>query len=340
MRRRILFEQLLALREDQSEGDEFAVIPLDEMRHKVGVSAEGYPKFFVCTNDTTTSSMNTTLEILSVEYGLSCTFVDENRTETIYNYTVITLRSLDETLQSEFVDIVFLMLQRLPELPSRRDIAVEVENLISIFSAMTCPPRKQIQGLWAEMLVIERSISPELLINAWHDSPSSKYDFTLGRDKIEVKSTSGEERKHHFSLDQLNPSRNSRLLIASVIVRESGHGNGGMSVNELYTRICERVSSIDARLHLYKVIVETVGSDIHKIEDVFFDYVGASDTLRFYDAYEVPGIRKEGIMQGVSSVGFSSDLTGIIDVQSPESSFAVSDSPLFNSLFRKQVWQN
>lgn len=333
MQRRFLFEQLLALREGQPEGCEFTVIPLEGTMHKVGVSAEGYPKFFVFTNDTASSTKNTTLEILSVEYNLSCTFVDENRTKTPHNYTVITLRSLDETLQSEFIDIVLLMLQRLPEIPSRHDIAIEVENLISIFSAIACPPRKQIQGLWAELLVIERSVSPLILINAWHDSPSSKYDFTLGRDKVEVKSTSGEERKHHFSLDQLNPSRNSRLLIASVIVRESGHGNGGMSVNELYAKICEKVSSVNARLHLYRVIVETIGSDIHKIDDTFFDYVEASDTLRFYDANEVPGIRKDGIMQGVSSVGFSSDLTGIVDVQSPESAFAVKDSPLFNSIF-------
>ena len=200
---------------------------------------------------------------------------------------------------------------------------------------MSCPPRKQIQGLWAELLVIERSLVPETVINAWHESPTSKYDFTLGRDKVEVKSTSSEERKHHFSLDQLNPSRNSRLLIASIIVRESGHGNGGISVRELLDKICMRVSSIDARMRLYKVIAETVGSDIHEMEDVFFDYVEASDTLRFFDANEVPGINKDNVMQGVSSVGFNSDLTGIIDVQSPESSFAVTDSPLFNSIFRK-----
>ena len=335
MLRRELFEQLKTLREGQSEGREFTVIPLEGMLHKVGVSVEGYPKFFICTNDTASSTKNTTLEILSVEYNLSCTFVDDNAVETPHFYTVITLRSLDETLQSEFIDIVLLMLQRLPALPSKREIAIEIENLISIFSAMNCPPRKQIQGLWAELLVIERSLVPETVINAWHESPSSKYDFTLGRDKVEVKSTSGEERKHHFSLDQLNPSRNSRLLIASIIVRESGHGNGGMSVRELYDKICEKVVSIDARMHLYQVIAETIGTDIHKMENVFFDYVEASDSLQFYDANEVPGINKDGIMQGVSSVGFNSDLTGVIDIQSPESTFSVTDSPLFNSIIMK-----
>ena len=335
MQRNELLEQLRALHNGNSEGGEFTVVPLDKMAHKAGISEEGYPKFFVCTNDTASSTKNTTLEILSVEYNLSCTFIDDNDISIPHFYTVITLRSLDTTLQSEFVDIILLMLQRLPEMPSKREISIEVENLISIFSAMTCPPRKQIQGLWAELLVIERSMVPEMVINAWHNTPTSKYDFTLGRDKVEVKSTSGEERKHHFSLDQLNPSRNSRLLIASVVVRESGHGNGGLSVRELYDKICTRVTSIDARMHLYQVIAETIGTDMHKLENVFFDYVEASDTLRFYDSNDVPGINKDGIMPGVSSVGFSSDLTGIIDVQDNESAFAVTDSPLFNSLFMK-----
>lgn len=335
MQRNELLEQLRAMHGGSSGEGEFMVVPLEGMAHKVGVSAEGYPKFFVCTNDTASSTKNTTLEILSVEYNLSCTFIDDNEISVPHYYTVITLRSLDATLQSEFIDIVLLMLQRLPGIPSKREIAIEVENLISIFSAMTCPPRKQIQGLWAELLVIEQSLVPEMVINAWHNTPTSKYDFTLGRDKVEVKSTSGEERKHHFSLDQLNPSRNSRLLIASVVVRESGHGNGGLSVRELYDKICTRVTSIDARMHLYQVIAETIGTDMHKLENVFFDYVEASDTLRFYDSNDVPGINKDGIMPGVSSVGFSSDLTGIIDVQDNESAFAVTDSPLFNSLFMK-----
>ena len=56
MQRRELFEQLKALREGQSEGKEFTVIPLEGMLHKVGVSVEGYPKFFICTNDTASST--------------------------------------------------------------------------------------------------------------------------------------------------------------------------------------------------------------------------------------------------------------------------------------------
>lgn len=156
------------------------------------------------------------------------------------SYAIITLRSPEWALQSSFIDIVVLMLQKIQPVPSRKTLSVEVEKLITIFSALVTPPVKKMQGLWGELLVIEQSKYPETLVNAWHSSLNAKFDFTLGRDKIEVKTTSSENRIHHFSIDQLNPSPSSRLLIASITVRESGEGNGGKSVRDLFDAIYQK----------------------------------------------------------------------------------------------------
>ena len=334
MQNKDLFEKFKTLIQNKTDENNFIVIPILNTDHKLGISKEGYPKFFVCTNDTASATPNTTLDILSVEYNISCTFIDDYNIAIPHHYTVITLRSVEQTLQEDFFDIAIMMFERMAPIPSKREIAIEVENLISIFSAMTCPPRKKIQGLWTELLVIERSYIPETMIKAWHESPTAKYDFTMGRDKIEVKSTSGEIRVHHCSLDQLCPSTHSRVVIASAIVRESAQSLDGLSVQDLYDKICSRVNSVDARLYMMKVIAETVGSDMLHLNSVFFDYVEACDTLRYYDANEVPGVNKEGIQTGVSSVGFNSDLTGIMDIQSPESNFKRNESPLYMSLYK------
>lgn len=334
MQNKELYEKFKTIAKNTTGTKDFAVIPISDTHHKLGISKEGYPKFFVCTNDTASTTPNTTLDILSVEYNLSCTFVDDNDTQTPHHYTVITLRSVDSTLQEVFFDIVVMMFGRMSEIPSKREIAIEVENLISIFSAMTCPPRKKIQGLWTELLVIERSYMPEILINAWHESPTAKYDFTMGRDKVEVKSTSSETRIHHFSLEQLRPSAHSRVMVASAIVRESGQGNEGLSVRDLYDKICNRVNSIDARLHMIKVIAETIGTDMHRLNEVFFDYVEACDTLRYYDSNDIPGLDRDGIQPGVSGVGFNSDLSGVLDVNSPDSDFNRGESLLYKSLYK------
>ncbi len=324
--------QFRDLKGAEAQQDRFTVIAIDGMKHRLGRSVEGYPKFFVHTNNAASTVQNVIREILSVEYNVPCELVDNEGNKQKDSFSIITLRTLEVSLQSYFVEIFTMMLKKMPETPSRRELSIEVENLITIFSALSNPPKKKIQGLWLELLVIEQSTHPETLINAWHNSPTAKYDFTMGRDKVEVKSTSTEERIHKFSLDQLNPSPNSRLLIASTIVRESAQAADGLSVKDLYNKICEKVTEINSRLKLYTVIAETIGTDLAKLENIFFDYTSAVDYLAYYDAAEVPHIDKANVPEFVTDVKFASDLSHLTDVRNPESNFDFTNSPLFNSL--------
>ena len=326
-----LYNHFLEVQANSAQGDKYNVIALPGMSHKLGASAEGYPKFFVRTNSSSTVQ-NIVREILSVEYNVPCQIRDNDGNTQNDVFSIITLRSSDRTLQSYFIEIFSLMLHKLPQEPSKRDLAIEVENLIAIFSALVQPPRKKIQGLWSELLVIERSSSPSVLIAAWHETPSAKYDFTSGRDKIEVKSTSSEERIHRFALDQLNPGEHSNLLIASVIARESGPAQDGLSIKGLYERISERVTDVNLQIKLYTVIANTIGSDINKMDSIFFDYIGATDSLAFFDYHDVPCIAKDNVPAGVSEVKFASNLSGLLDIRDSESGFVISDSQLFKSL--------
>ncbi len=312
--------------------DRFAVIPIEGLSHRLGRSIEGFPKFFVRTNNSASTVQNIIREILSIEYNVPCELVDNEGSKQKDHFSIITLRSSETTLQSYFIEIFSMMLKKMPKIPTIRELSIEVENLITIFSALSNPPKKKIQGLWAELLVIEQSSNPETLINAWHSSASAKYDFTMGSDKIEVKSTSSEERIHKFSLDQLNPSPNSRLIIASTIVRESAQAADGLSVKDLYNKICEKVSSINSRLRLYTVMAETIGTNFIKLENIYFDYTSAVDFLSFYDAVEIPHIDKANVPEFVTDVKFASDLSHLKDVRCPESHYNYSNSPLFKSL--------
>lgn len=328
-----IYKQFQKLTTAIGHQDAFNVIDLPNMFHKLGVSNEGFPMFFVVTNDTPFITQNIERKFLSVEYDMPCTVIENGESNQNNHYSIITLRALDSSLQSYFINIFIMMLHKIAENPSKRELSIEVENLITIFLALSQPPQKKVQGLWAELLVIEQSLHPETLITAWHGQPDAKYDFTMGRDKIEVKSTSGEERIHHFALDQLNPSPNSRLLIASVIVRESAHSSSGLSVLDLFDRICTRVTSNNVRLRLYSIMAETIGNDIGKLNSIYFDYTEASDTLAFYDAVDVPHIGKDTIPPFISDVKFASNLTHLIDIKNSESPFILSGSPLFKSLF-------
>lgn len=321
----------LHLENHQQGGESYKVLSIPGLQHKLGKSDEGFPMFFICVNESVSPIKNVIREILTVEYNQVCRIESEDGTVE-RSYAIITLRSSEWTLQATFIDIVLLMLQSIQPVPSRKELAVEVENLITIFSALENPPVKKMQGLWGELLVIERSKYPEVLINAWHTTPSAKFDFTLGRDKIEVKTTSSETRSHKFALDQLNPSPNSRLLIASVIVRESGEGNGGKSVRNLFDAIYQKVTGVKERMHLYEVMAATVGKDITKLDSVYFDYIAASDSLAYFQAQDIPHIKKADVPAGVSAVKFESDLTDVPPVSATDTNPDYLTSPLFKSI--------
>ncbi len=325
-----LVQSFTSIEKKDEESDTYKVISVDGLQHKLGKSSEEFPVFFVKVDESNWTPANVVREFLIVEYNKLCRFCsDDSQTEDEDKYVVIMLRSKEQTLQESFIEIVNLMLHKLQPVPTNKELATEVEKLITIFSALSKEPIKKMQGLWGELLLIERSRYPETLIGAWHSSPTAKYDFTLGRDKIEVKTTSSENRIHHFSLDQLNPSDNSRLLIASICVRESGNGNGGLTVGELFHKICEKVKGANEQIHLYEIMAKTIGKDISKLNNISFDYVEACDSVKMFLAEDVPHIDKATIPPMVSDVKFTSNLTNIQDIHETDKVGEYKKSDLF-----------
>ena len=313
------FKQLLS----KKDSDKHFVVVVDNTEHRLGVSSDGFPQFYIRVNQSPVSIPTILRELLLVEYNRNCTIIEEEETITQGYFAILTLQTTDPYLQEYFIDIFSMMLHRLPQFPTNQQIAVEVEKLISIFSAMKQKPKKMIQVV----LIKCRSSS-----NAWHSAPLAKYDFTMGQDKIEVKSTSSDERKHVFSLDQLNPSKSSRLLVASLIVRESAECENGLSVANMYDRICNRGISIDAKVHISTVMAEVAGNNFRQLDKVFFDYSQAADTLAFYESENIPRINKEYIPAGVSEVKFTSNLEGVESIETSATYNRGEDSELFKAL--------
>lgn len=330
---KLVYESFKALSRVTAEDNAVNVLPLPDSHHKLGVSCEGYPIFFVKTSTEKPDVHDLHLDIFSVEYNQKCTLKEGGQEASSDIYSILTLQNCDEPLQRYFIEISLLILENLCEVPSRRELSIQIDDLIAIFTALREKGKKTVQGLWAELLVIERSRHPEVLINAWHNAPKAKFDFTLGYDKLEVKSTSGDDRVHHFTIEQLLPSEHSHLLIASVFVRESGGGPGGLCIRDLYDRICKRVTNIDSRLKIQKVLGETIGNDYSKLDSEFFDYATASDTLAYYDSESIPHIDKTYVPASISKVEFDCNISGVLDVMSDPAAKDYSKYPLYRSLF-------
>jgi len=303
-----LFE-IFSLLSANAKDDGFSVQEIPGIAfHKIGISQEKYPIFFIKSEYYGKYFLDQSLEIISVQFNKECNLYSENVLKETGFYTVVILKSNIPEIQKYFIDILYLLIKKLPEIPTLKNIREELNSLVELFRCFSKPPLKTIQGIWAEMLIIERSNDPDYLINAWHSSVLSKFDFNDGTDKIEVKSTIRDRRVHRFSISQLAPNLSSITIVASVLTSETGIG---LSIFDLRERIYSALGSKDLISKIDIILSKTLGKDIEKAIDYYFDYHSAIDFIRFYEITKIPSIDISAVPPQISSVKFDCDLTDI-----------------------------
>ena len=318
-----LYEKTL---KSEVDDNSFRVLSMEFLPHRVGCSNEGFPMLFIeCCDKDHLSDIK--LSMFRVLFNRKCSLADiDNKIVTEKDYSIIQMISDDQDLIKYFFQVITIVLQRIPTNPKVKTLKEEISKVIEIF---TVPPKfskEVVRGLWAELLVIERGSDPEYLIRAWHEEPEERYDFNDSIDKIEVKSTSGDQRSHLFSLEQLNPNNSSNLIIASVFVNPTGIGK---SIFDLIDMISSRVKDTDCSLKLSEIVLKTIGLHLEECRNLHYDYNFASDTLTYYDSKVIPSIDKNSIPSTVSAVHFRSDMS---DVPSISVTGFDENSSLFKSL--------
>lgn len=292
----------------------------------LGISESRTPMFLIdCKFKSVVADLK--LECISVLFNKVCKLIGDDNEEYLKTCTVIILNSENYDFQKYFLEVIYLMLQNIPQDSTAEQIKREIDKIIKLFSCATRPATKTIQGLWAELMVISQSKNPEYLIKAWHPSPKSKFDFNDGIDKVEVKSSSTVERIHTFALEQLNPNENSRIIVASVFAVQTGIGK---NINDLRTMIFSRICDVEIQKLLDSIIFQTLGSDLENAFDLYFDYQLAIDELAFFDSANIPKIAEEFIPVEISNIRFSCDLTGVPVIEKDK--LQSSQSILFRSL--------
>lgn len=275
-------------------------------KHKIGITEGGLPVFFI-ESRSDKFIPNIHLDLIIVEFNQLCML--EECTKIFEGmYDIIFLKTENDELQKYFCDVFCLILRNFSSNISGEQIKEEIQKFVRLFRLLSEPPKKSIQGLWAEMLVILASSDPEYMVQSWHVSPADKYDFNDGINKLEVKSTKKTRRIHSFALEQLNPNENSKLAIASIFVVETGVGK---SILDLRNMIAKKLLKKDLVVKIDQIIVQTLGSSINTITDLFFDYKQAIDSLRLYESNKIPSISPKEIPPNISDVHFSVDLTNV-----------------------------
>jgi len=215
-------------------------------------------------------------------------------------FTLITLGSNDPALVAVFLRFAQVLTQQLPSRPKASEVATQIQGLVELLQNLRQPSTKTIQGLWAELLVMDTRLDPESWISAWHVDPMGLHDFILGESRVEVKSSSGQVRQHRFSHNQLNAPVGSSLSIASVLVERSGQG---LSVFDLSERLHSRLT-VSASFVLDNTISATLGLDFQKAREIRFDQDSARASLLFFPLGVVPRLNEE-VSDRISDIAYS-----------------------------------
>lgn len=299
-------------------------------KHRLAKDINGFPNLLIATQESSVSSRpaSVKLEHLEVLYDVNCRISHKDSLEES-RFTVICCTEQDPLMQEYFLRTCSAIIATIGNYPTYRQVAKSVGNLVELFRALNEAPKKSVQGLWAELLVISISSNPIALIKAWHRSPGDLYDFSADNLRIEVKSAMSKTRKHHFSLEQLNPPAGVNAIIASVFVERVGSGTSLYELAEIVRKKIDKEP--DLLVHLDQIIGMTLGNSWQKASKDRFDYLLAKNSLYFYESEKIPKV-DINLPKEISEVHFKVDLTNVPKIDKKE--FKLDDG-IFGKFFSK-----
>jgi hypothetical protein len=285
-----------------------AVVPGFE-RYRVARDCFGNPALLISTDTAATGTHPPPLRLerLDVQHNAICQIQQASSSPIEERLTVI--RCTADDLASYFLRIAELMMLSVGPHPGRPEVMETISHLVRLFQALGRPSRGSVQGLWAELFLIAGAHNPQRLLHGWRAEPTEKFDFSLGRQRLEVKSVSGYERKHYFSLDQIRTSEPLEVVVASVFVERAG---GGWSIRDLLNRVQQRIGDVgEESLRMEEIVAATLGSGFQRGIEERFDFEHAAHTLRFYAADQIPSV-DPAVPPEITAVRFSSDLSEVV----------------------------
>jgi hypothetical protein len=252
------------------------------------------------------SLKNFRLKYLQLEQNLECK-IYENDSFKLQTFTVVTFRCSDRNLQEYFLRISETLVKAIGQNPTQQQVIDSLKKFVEVFKTLANSPTNTVNGLWAELFLIENSNNPKTLINYWHNQPEEKFDFNAGIERVEVKSSSNFERKHIFSAEQLNPPSDTQVLIASIFLKQH---NSGSHIQYLIDSISKKIDyDIEIVDKLNSIVFRTLGSSLEHSIGIKFDYEIAKQSLQFYRHQDIDKIEEVHIPNNVSGVTYKSDLT-------------------------------
>ena len=255
------------------------------------------------------------LQNLAVRFNAPCVLSLVEQPGRSTHAAVVECLATDERLRQYFLMIAAHLLDELGSDPTPEQVAAIVDALVSLFQRLSRPPRREAQGLFGELVVIDAAEDPAALLDAWHADPLDRFDFSFGNARLEVKTNSARRRSHDFSFEQCTPPAETTAILASLFVETSG---GGLSLEGLISRVEAHLTCYPRSIvKLHTVIADTLGTALPSALSQRFDEQLAFGSVAFYDLALIPAVRG-ALPSEVSAVRFRSDISSLTPMRRVE----------------------
>lgn len=276
--------------------------------HFIGRDADGFPVLMLGSQD---AAHNLTpairLQAIEVQFAVLCEVTLPDGQSGEHRLSVARCTSSDVDLQRYFLKVIEAVVQLVGPSPAFTQVTGAVRRVIELFQRLSCPPTREVVGVYGELLLIVWSTSAADSVKAWRSEAADRFDFSVGECRIDVKTSARRIRTHSFSLDQCCPPPATVGLIASILLEPGA----GLSISDLLVRIERRLSGdVSLVMKLHDVVAESLGGGLVEGLKVRYDNKAARGSLRWFFTEDIPAPR--GPMHpAVSEVRFKADLTAV-----------------------------
>lgn len=279
----------------------------DAGSHYLAKGAAGEPVFLLKVQRRRVPRVPLGLRHVQVEFEVDCAVRDPDDAEgapVSATFCRVVCDPAAPGLHPLFVNALAGAAEGLPPALSPAETDRFFDDAVELFRLFAAPAKNSVLGLWGELFVIAASPCPDAFVTGWHVTPEQTFDFVFPAARLEVKTTARGSRLHEFSLAQLR-APHLPVYVASLVVEQ---GDAGDSVFDLANTIQDGLSSAN-RAKLWRLIAQSVGGEADDAAQIGFVQASAQNSLRFYEAAELPAPEIPPAARAcLSAVRFSLDI--------------------------------
>ncbi len=291
---------------DNPSGHVYTVAPIPGRENiYLGSDTEGHPCLFVAASERMSDPPLRTAQVslqLSQQYNIALDGCQARR-QLLH---AMFCESLDKTDVESFLTLIEAFLARHQgEHIDGEKLAVFFRSMVRLFAIV--PARDlnaERQGLWGELFFMKQIRGYAFWAPFWHSEITRLFDFSSSHDRVEVKTTIGTQRVHHFSHRQVYALEGEEIVIASLLLRED---DAGLALQELVGECRSSLLGTQNYLKLEKA-VRRAGMDDTSIAGPAYDARQARDSLALFRSTEAPHFRMSE-PPGVSETHYKVDLS-------------------------------